>query len=288
MAYQASPIKRFRRTKREMEKLKERLYHVVEQNRPVTVRQVYYRMVALGAIDKTEAEYQNVVVRLLGQMRRGGELPFGWIADHTRWMRKPETFDSIEEALHLTAATYRKALWTRQASYVEIWLEKEALAGVMLTETSKWDVPLMVTRGYPSLTFLHSAAEDLSARGRPAYLYYLGDHDPSGVDIPRRVEQDLRTFAPQVEIHFDRVAVTPEQIETLQLPTRPTKRSDSRAKSFSGESVEVDAIEPAALRQIVDGVIDRHVDHGELLILEAAEQSERAILERLAEGYRDQ
>jgi hypothetical protein len=170
-----------------MEKLKSVLYGVVEQNRPATVRQVYYRMVSLGAIEKTESEYQNTVVRLLGMMRRSGELPFSWIADHTRWMRKPNSFDSVEEALQMTASFYRKALWTTQPSYVEVWLEKDALAGVIFTVTSKWDVPLMVTRGYPSLTFLHSAADDLQRLERPAHLYYLGDLDPSGVDIPRKV-----------------------------------------------------------------------------------------------------
>ena len=96
-------------------------------------------------------------------------------------MRKPDTHSSPEEALANTARTYRKALWDDQDAYVEIWCEKDALAGVLYKETAVWDVPLMVSRGFASLTFLAEAAEAIAAEGKPAYLYYFGDHDPSGV-----------------------------------------------------------------------------------------------------------
>src|SRR5262249_28588791 len=152
--------------------------------------------------------------------------------------------------LRLTAQTYRRAVWDTQASYVEIWLEKDALAGVLYDVTEEWDVPLMVTRGYASLSFLHSAAETISSHSKPTYLYYFGDHDPSGLDITRAVEQGIRQFAPNADITFERVAVNPDQIEGMGLPTRPTKASDSRSKGFEGESVEVDAISPDDLRRL--------------------------------------
>ena len=87
-------------------------------------------------------------------MRRAGELPYDWLADNTRWMRKPSTFNGVEEALRDTASLYRKALWTDADAYVEIWLEKDALAGVVYPVTGLYDVPLMVARGYASLSFL--------------------------------------------------------------------------------------------------------------------------------------
>jgi hypothetical protein len=160
--YVASPLRRARRTKAEIDTLRDVLLEIVDAQKPMTVRQVFYRGVGLALWDKTEAEYQNVVCRLLGEMRRAGAMPFGWIADSTRWMRKPRTFDSMEQALRYTAETYRRALWHAQDSYVEVWLEKEALAGVLIDVTEPWDVPLMVTRGYPSLTFVHSAAATIS------------------------------------------------------------------------------------------------------------------------------
>jgi hypothetical protein len=273
--------KRVRRTKADLETLKTALYNVVAENEPVTVRQAYYQLVSAGAISKTEADYKNIVVRLLGIMRREGELPFSWIADNTRWMRKPQTYSSLEDALDSTIATYRRAIWDQQDSYVEIWLEKDALAGVLFDVTAEWDVPLMVTRGYPSLSYLHTAAEALSEEDRPCYIYYFGDHDPSGVHIPKKIEADLRTFAPDADLHFERVAVTPAQIEKWNLPTRPTKRTDSRAKSFLGESVEVDAIPPSRLRELCRQCIEQHIDQDVLERTQLVERAERNTLQNI-------
>ena len=161
-AYPSSPIKRRRRTKAEIEDIRSTIYDVVSAERPMTVRQVFYRLVTVGKIAKTENEYNSTVCRLLVEMRLNDELPFDWIADNTRWMRKPKTHSDLKSMLDLTATTYRRALWDNQEEYVEIWLEKDALSGVIFGITSRWDVPLMVTRGYPSLSFLHEAAETTS------------------------------------------------------------------------------------------------------------------------------
>jgi hypothetical protein len=248
------------------------------EDAPMTVRQVFYRLVSNGVIPKSENQYKGTVVRLLSRMRRSGDVPFSWIADNTRWMRKPRTYSSLDSMLKRTAEAYRRSVWDNQDVYVEIWLEKDALSGVLYEETSKWDVPLMVVRGFSSLTFLHSAAETIAEQGKPAYLYYFGDYDPSGVVIPQTIERDLREFAPGVEVEFERVAVTPEQIASMKLPTRPTKRTDSRSKKFKGESVEVDAIPPKVLRQIVSDCITQHVDEAAYDVLLAAEESEKAAL----------
>ena len=133
-------------------------------------------------------EYQKTVVRLLGQMRRAGELPFAWTCDNTRWQRRPTTYSGLEDALRRTARSYRRAVWEDQESYCEVWLEKDAMAGVLYPITSKYDVPLMVCKGYPSLTFIHSVATAIKAKGKRTHLYYFGDYDPSGVDISRFVE----------------------------------------------------------------------------------------------------
>lgn len=284
MTYRASPIKRARRTKADIERIREAIYQAVEVDRPMTVRQVFYRLVGLGVIDKSEAEYKQTVCRLLADMRRERVIPFHWIADNTRWMRKPRTYSSLEDALRRTAQTYRRALWADQDVYVEVWLEKEALAGVLVDVTSEYDVPLMVTRGYPSMSYLHSAAEAIADCGCPAHLYYFGDHDPSGVDIPRYVEQQLREYAPEAEIHFHHAAVTPEQIAEYELPTRPTKKSDTRAKNFTGESVEVDAISPAELRALATNAIEQHIDADTLERTEMIEFAERETLREIARG----
>ena len=172
-------------------------------------------------------------------------------------------------------------MWDNQDAYVEIWLEKDALSGVLYQETAEFDVPLMVTRGYPSISYLYEAAEAVSECNKPAFLYYFGDYDPSGCDITRAVEAGIREFAPSAEIHFQRVAVTREQIDRWALPTRPTKKTDSRSKQFDGESVEVDAVPPATLRTMVRGCIERHIDPWRLTQLRRVEAQERETLKRI-------
>jgi len=274
MVYGSRSLKRKRRTNEELDVVQQAIIAALKVDWPMTVRQVFYRLVSAFVIDKTELAYKGVV-RQLGSMRLARTIPFNWIADSTRWMRKPRTDSSLELMLRRTCEAYRRSVWDNQDVYVEIWLEKDALAGVIDQVTSKWDVPLMVTRGYPSLSYLYSAAEAIEAKGKPAYLYYYGDHDPSGCDITRNVEERLREFAPTAEIHFQRMAVNPDQIKSMGLQTRPTKPTDTRNKNFKGESVEVDAIPPKELRSNVSGCITQHIDrhvYDELLATEKAER----------------
>jgi hypothetical protein len=244
----------------------------------MTVRQVFYQATVKGLVEKTERGYA-MVQHDLTIMRRSRVLRYDWLADNTRWQRKPETFDGIEAALDATARFYRKDLWARADSYVEVWLEKDALSGVVYPVTERYDVPLMVARGYASLSFLHSAASYINDLDVPAYIYHLGDFDPSGVNAGEKIEETLREMAPEADITFERIAVNPDQIGAWNLPTRPTKQTDSRAKNFgAAESVELDAIEPNQLREIVEQTIERHLPAEQLEVLEAAEDSERSIL----------
>jgi hypothetical protein len=287
--YVASDIKqqkRFRRTKLEVTRIRDAIHNILENDNPQTVRQVFYALTVRGVIAKQEIEYQRTVVRLLVEMREAGQIPFEWIADNTRWMRKPATFTGLESCLSNTSKFYRRDLWAAMPVYVEVWCEKDALAGVLMEETETYDVPLMVARGYASLSFLHSAAMAIEAKGKPAYIYHFGDYDPSGVDAARDIEAKLRRYAPGAEIHFERPAVTREQIERWNLPTRPTKQTDTRAKKFgSATSVELDAIPARQLRALVRECIERHVDQEKLALLRVAEQSERELLTKWAATY---
>src|SRR5215472_12756123 len=139
----------------------------------------------------------------------------------------------------------------------------------------------MVARGYASLSFLFEAAAYIKSLEVPAYIYHLGDFDPSGVNAGEKIEETLRELAPDAEIYFERIAVTLEQINTWELPTRPTKVSDTRAKNFGNFSVELDAIDPNALRALVQATIEQHLPADQFEKLKAAEQSEREIITRL-------
>src|SRR4051794_20118596 len=238
--YPASLIKR-RSRRAEPEARRDALLAIVDAMQPMTVRQCFYQASVRGIVEKSEAGYAKVQTDLV-LLRRAGLLPYHWLADNTRWQRKPQTFSSPQEAIAETARFYRKALWAEADCYVEIWLEKDALAGVVAPVTYEFDVPLMVARGYASLSFLHTAAEYIGSLNVPTFISHFGDFDPSGVNAGEKIEQTLRKMPPAAEIHFERVAVTPSHIAAWDLPTRPTKTIDSRAKGFGAVSVELDAI----------------------------------------------
>ncbi|WP_267424889.1 hypothetical protein [Methylobacterium sp. GC_Met_2] len=278
--YQACSIKRTRRSKSEVTDLKQVIYDIVEADQPMTVRQIFYQLVQRGLIEKSEAQYQQTVVRLLTSMRVAGELPFAWIVDHSRRRLVTSTYTSMTQAVEDTARFYRKSALREAPAYVEIWVEKDALSGIMWDVTSVYDVPLLSSKGMPSLTFLHTTAEQMKIewryRDRPTYLYQFGDHDPTGALIPKTIEARLREFCPDVEFTMERVALTEAQITEYRLPTRPTKREGNRhAKGFEGESVELDALHPRTLKAMVTEVIERHIPAAALTALRVAEESER-------------
>ena len=177
-----------------------------------------------------------------------------------------------------------------QPFYVEVWLEKGALSGLLYQETAVRQVPLMVTRGYSSLTFLHESATTITDKllaGKDAVILNVGDHDPSGLDAWRNAQEMLTRFvgesvgsaAVRRHLYFERLAVTPEQIDSMDLVTRPTKASDTRAAGFSGRSVEVDAVPSGELRQIVRENLDRWVDDDLWSASAGVETRERSELE---------
>ena len=211
-----------------------------------------------------------------------------WTAPAGCGSRQPS--NSLDEALRHTASTYRKALWADLPDYAEVWIEKDALAGAVLPVTSEFDVPLTVARGFASLSFLASAAEYMDDLDKQVFVYQLGNHDPSGIAAAASIENTLRELTPSADITFERLAVTPAQIERLSLSLRPTKRSNSRAAKFTAEfaagSVELDAIHPDTLRAIVRGAIERHIDQRQLETLMAAERGEREMLRMFASNVR--
>ena len=185
------------------------------------------------------------------------------------------------------ASSYRRTLWHNQAAEVHIYTEKDAISGVILPVTQRWDVPLGVIRGYSSESFTWQVAQSVMAAPADVFIYQLGDHDPSGVDAWRAFTDKVFSLVAErfgdaeSWLHFERLAVTPAQITTMNLPTRPTKQTDSRAAKFDGESVEVDAIPAPVLRQLVEDAITQYIDRDALRVTRFAEQSERDLLSRM-------
>ena len=265
-----------------MENLEEGLIRIVEQEQPTTVRHVFYKAVAEGLIPKTEEAYKGVVVRLLTRLRRAGAIPYGYISDNTRWTLAVRSYGSTSEAVADFARDYRRNLWTNADVRVEIWTEKDAVAGLLSDAAIQWCVPTMVFRGYSSISYLYTLAEEIKSRGLPTYIYYFGDWDPSGLNIEKVVTKTVREMAPAAEIHVERLAVTSEQIEEYGLPTRPTKKTDSRSKKFRGRSVEVDALDSATLQALAESAIRSHLDDEEVERLLLVEKQEKRTLAAFA------
>jgi hypothetical protein len=279
------PIKR--RTQAELDGLKADIYQVASEENPMTIRHLFYRLVSVCGWVKTEQIYKGTLIRLLGIMRESGEIPFEWFVDSTRWMRKPRTHDSVTALLKDCWQTYRRELWREQPVYCEVWTEKDAIASILWDITEQFDVPLMVCRGFSSKTFLYSTGQKIKEQGKPTHIFYLGDFDPSGLSISTVIERGLRKYSDDAEIHFTRLGVTEQQIIDLNLPTRPTKATDSRAKNFVGESVEIDAISAAELKVLVNNAIVGLIDPNAFWAVKAAEDSERDTLGYFYKRVRD-
>ncbi|MDX0001578.1 hypothetical protein GOC35_10195 [Sinorhizobium meliloti] len=286
IASPASRIKRRRATRVEMAALKAALFEIIAIQRPMTVRQVFYQATVHGLVEKTEQAYGRIQWTL-AQMHKDGDLPYSWLTDSSRSVYRIESFETPHAAIRATARFYRKSLWAEAEVRVEIWCEKDALSGVILPITDGYDVGLYVARGFASLSYLHAAAEEIADADKPTIIYHLRDHDPSGVMAAAKIEETLRDLAPEAEIRFERLAVTEYQIRRWNLPARPTKKS-SHDRGWRGESVELDAIPPDQLREIVRAAIEEHLPRDQFKVLKIAEESERDFLGQwAAEGGGD-
>ena len=227
--------------------------------------------------------------RELVKMRREGLIPWGWITDGSRSVFGHRRYGDPDSYARQAAGNYRKDYWLDSAEYVEVWLEKEALKGVVSpVVVGEFGLDLYVTKGQPSVTYLYEAALQIAEAGRPTHVYVLTDFDPGGLRIFDRVRRELEGFAPDAQLRVERIAVTPEQIAEHGLPTRPGKGKDPQADGFAREHgegcVELDAMPPGTLRSLVRASIERHMDPERLRVMKMAEREERDLLRNVWSG----
>lgn len=217
-----------------------------------TVRQLYYQLVTRG-YPKTEAFYGRAQRELL-HMRQEGVLSYNMIIDNSRRRIKYPTFDTGMEALDSWMQHYKQNVWSGLDTYCEIWLEKRALEAVFRDVCYEYDVPLCVSSGFASESFIHQAAEQMKAIGKRSVVYYFSDYDPSGLALSNAVRGKLPRFGVR-NFDFARVALSQEQINTYSLPMRETKKSN-HSRGFDGDSCELDALNPRVLKQLISGCIN--------------------------------
>lgn len=263
------------------------IYNIVRDAQPTGIRFAYYTATTRGIVPKTKAGYVKVQRAIL-HLRRTGVMPWEWITDSTRWMRKPESYGSVDEALADLAASYRKALWRDTDAVVEVWCESESVAGVLYPATAAYDVPLYPIKGQTSESFAYGAAQTYRHDRRPLHIYYFGDCDPHGYEIETNLHHKLIEHSSRNDLAFTRLGCTIEQAQSMHLPGGKAKK-DTYVDAITGmhvpwprPAVEIEALDPNYLRQLVTFAIRSHLDDHALAINDMVEQQERAGIEALA------
>ena len=284
------PTKRFRATKAQLQARYDAVLAIAREHQPTGLRFIYYTATTKKIVPKNDSGY-GMVQRAVLHLRRSGRMPWEWIVDTNRWMRKPTTYGSVEDALYDLSASYRRALWHDSKTVVEVWCESESVAGVLYPITAKWDVPLYPIKGQTSDSFAYGAAQNYKADPRQLVVFYVGDHDPHGYEIETNLRAKLIEHSGRRDIEWERMACTAEDVERLELPGTKAKKTtyvDAICKTavpWIGPAVEIEAIPPTTLRTWLDNWICDYVDPRKLEALELVEAEERNGLEAMARGW---
>jgi hypothetical protein len=231
---------------------------------PLTVRQIFYRLVGNHGYDKTELAYDRLG-ELLNRARRARLVDFDNIRDDGVTAKIPLAFTSREAFIATAkrlAANYKMDRQHGQPQYVELWVEAAGMVPMLAEVVGEYGIPTYSSGGFDSLTAKHDAAERITERDVPTLILHVGDHDPSGLAMFNAVAEDIEAMADEDfgEVTFDRVAVRPEQIRRYNLPTAPAKPHDKRSAWHGGGTVQAEALPPDVLvrevRQAVTSLID--------------------------------
>lgn len=280
-----------------------------DQDLVLTLRQLYYQLVSRDIIPNKQTEYSKLST-LLKEGRMGGVVDWDAIEDRLRKPSSPASFDSPKEILEAALAQYRRPRMKGQKNYIEVWVEKDALSGVLKRVTSIYGIPILVNRGYSSASAMFDSYQrfrDAIEEDKSVTILYLGDYDPSGIDMIRDIRHRTQEFL--IKHYLDKVegeeeqkveisersklfstwfnekfiivpiALTREQIELYNPPENPAKRTDPRAKDFikkhGHSSWEVDALRPEVLNQVLTDAIKERITaktYNEILKLEKEER----------------
>jgi hypothetical protein len=224
----------------------------------LTLRQLYYQFVARALIPNTEQSYKRLG-NIVSDARRAGLIDWNAIEDRTRYLRELSNWDKPQEILESAKKSYHRDLWANQDKRLEVWIEKDALVGVIEKVCQENDIPFFSCRGYVSDSEMWRGAVRLQRNednDQETIILHLGDHDPSGVDMTRDIESRLNLFTGNGYFQVRRVALTMEQIEELKPPPNPAKVTDSRYEGYVAlygeESWELDALEPQYIVNLIE------------------------------------
>ncbi len=237
------------------------------QGYDITLRQLYYQMVSRGFIQNNQKSYKNLGA-LVNNARLGALIDWNDIVDRTRSLRGMGHWDDPADIIRSAAASYHVDRWANHQHHVEVWVEKDALAGVIGKVANENDISFFSCRGYTSQSEMWGAARRLTRyveQGKTPVIIHLGDHDPSGVDMSRDIFDRIEMFmGPKTTL--TRVALNMDQVQKFNPPPNPAKVSDSRFQDYMDkygpESWELDALNPATLHEVIQLEIDKYKEPG--------------------------
>jgi len=271
-----------------------------QQGLDLTLRQLYYQFVARGFLPNNDREYKKLG-NTIANARLAGLIDWEAIVDRTRFLREQPHWKSPVQIIDACAAQFRLDKWMTQPNYVEVWIEKDALIGVIETVCQQNDVPYLACRGYASASEVWEAGYVRMRRRvkakKQCVVLYLGDHDPSGLDMTRDVQERLDLFAGQAgAVEVRRLALNIEQVQQYNPPPNPTKMTDSRASNSNGtgyverfglECWELDALNPTIIRDLIQAELDQLIDRKQWAKAEAEEQAGKGQLAAIVERWDD-
>lgn len=251
---------------------------ILAEQHPMTVRQLYYQLVARQLIENNRSRYQAVSTAVV-KARQDGLIPWRWIDDRLRRPRRVSMWEDLSDFGEAVCRSYRRDVWATQPTYIEVWVEKDALSGLFEDVLGGYGVTLNVGRGYDGWSSLHRAAQRLDD---DSVILYFGDFDPSGEDMVRSLGERLAFF--DVEAEIVKCALTADDIDRYDLPPAMTKRTDTRRAAFVAKhgdvSVELDALPRSVLEARIRAELESRMDMDALEDVRALEEEEK---ERLKE-----
>lgn len=259
-----------------------------KQGYELTLRQVYYQLVARGYIENNERSYKNIG-NLINDGRLAGLIDWNSITDRTRNLRHNSHWDKPQDVIYSAKYSYLLDKWEGQPNYVEVWVEKDALVDIVGQACQPIDTPYFSCRGYTSQSEMWSAAQRfIRQKNREArYIIHLGDHDPSGIDMTRDIQERLEMFG--ADVYVKRVALTMNQVTTYNPPPNPAKITDSRCgkyiDQYGEESWELDALEPQMLTKLITNEVTALRDDAIYQAICDREEAEKRELQTVADEY---
>jgi hypothetical protein len=261
-----------------------------KQGYRLSLRQLYYQLVARALIENSERSYKHIG-DLVSNARLAGLVDWDMIEDRGREVVAPPMWENPAEIVEAAAKQFAIDRWRDQTNYVEVMVEKAALEGVLIPVCRELGIRFTANRGYCSSSTMYEAGKRIErlTGEKTVHILYLGDHDPSGIDMTRDVRDRLSMFS-WTDIEVNRLALNIDQVRRLNPPENPAKMTDTRARAyidqFGTSSWELDAIEPAEMANLVQRAVRKLRNEEKWEKALRREERMRSELNQFAREYR--